>query len=121
MPETAQTLKVTLVTDVFPPGSGGSGWSTFYLGKALKERGHAVAVIRPRFDEPVARAARRVVEYRGLMVEEILVAKSPRWAASLGLGKPLSDTLARRALGARAYAAVRASGTGILHGQHALS
>ena len=36
-------LGVLLVTDVFPPGSGGSGWSTYYLGKALAERGHSSA------------------------------------------------------------------------------
>src|SRR5436305_14278125 len=42
-------LKVLLLTDVFPPSSGGSGWSTYYLGEALRERGHGVYVIRPRY------------------------------------------------------------------------
>jgi glycogen synthase len=121
VPEPERTLSVLLVTDVFPPGSGGSGWSTYYLGKALKERGHSVAVLRPRFDQPVARAGRRVVEYRGLMVEEVLVPESPSWASRLGLGKALSETVARRGLAGRAYAAARTSKGGILHGQHALS
>jgi glycogen synthase len=37
--------RVLLVTDSFPPGSGGSGWSTFELARHLHTRGHAVAVV----------------------------------------------------------------------------
>jgi glycogen(starch) synthase len=121
MHEAAGALSVALVTDVFPPGSGGSGWSTYYLGKALAERGHRVLAIRPRFDQPVARAGLRVVEYRGLMVEEVLVPEPARWASKLGLGKALSATVARRSLARRAYATARASNSAILHGQHSLS
>jgi glycogen(starch) synthase len=38
-------LTVLLVTDSFPPGSGGSGWSTFELARQLHVRGHRVSVV----------------------------------------------------------------------------
>jgi hypothetical protein len=28
-------LRILFVTDAFPPGSGGSGWSTYYLARML--------------------------------------------------------------------------------------
>src|SRR5688572_3239069 len=37
--------RILLVTDSFPPGSGGSGWSTFELARHLHARGHVVSVI----------------------------------------------------------------------------
>jgi glycogen synthase len=37
--------RILLVTDSFPPGSGGSGWSTFELARHLRTRGHIVSVI----------------------------------------------------------------------------
>ncbi|HYO49733.1 MAG TPA: hypothetical protein VEW94_07765, partial [Chloroflexia bacterium] len=64
--------KVWLLTDVFPPRSGGSGWSTYYLGKALAERGNHVRVLRPVYGEGVAGPTRRAIEYGGLTVEELL-------------------------------------------------
>src|SRR5436309_14268962 len=91
------TLSILLVTDVFPPGSGGSGWSTYYLGKALHERGHEVRVLRPRHNEPVARVSKRIVEYGGLPVEELLIPQAPGWAIRLGLAKLLSESADRRA------------------------
>lgn len=41
-------MKILLATDVFPPKSGGSGWSTFYLARALARRGHTVRVALPK-------------------------------------------------------------------------
>lgn len=41
----AAPLSVLLVTDSFPPGSGGSGWSTFELARQLHLRGHRVSVV----------------------------------------------------------------------------
>lgn len=38
-------LRVLLVTDSFPPRSGGSGWSTFELARQLHQRGHRVSVV----------------------------------------------------------------------------
>jgi glycosyltransferase involved in cell wall biosynthesis len=42
---TSEVLRVLLVTDSFPPGSGGSGWSTFELARQLQRRGHDVSVV----------------------------------------------------------------------------
>lgn len=115
-----QQLNVLLLTDVFPPGSGGSGWSTYYLGKALQERGHDVRIMRPRYGQGVARPARRNVKYGGLKVQEILVPEAPHWAGRLGISKALSERTACKLMSRYAEAAVR-SGTQVLHGQHAVS
>jgi glycogen synthase len=40
--------RVLLVTDSFPPGSGGSGWSTFELARHLHSRGHDVSVVHAK-------------------------------------------------------------------------
>jgi glycogen(starch) synthase len=60
-------MKLALVTDVFPPNSGGSGWSTFYLARALQERGHQVQVVMPRESKESGPTFR---EYEGLPVTE---------------------------------------------------
>ena len=39
-------MNVLLVTDSFPPGCGGSGWSTFELANGLRARGHDVLVAK---------------------------------------------------------------------------
>ncbi len=41
----AAAWRVWLVTDVYPPGCGGSGWSTHALARVLTDYGHDVAVI----------------------------------------------------------------------------
>ena len=41
----AGPLRILLVTDSFPPGSGGSGWSTFELARQLQQRGHRISVV----------------------------------------------------------------------------
>ncbi len=38
-------MKITLVTEVFPPQAGGAGWSTRALALALKDAGHDVKVL----------------------------------------------------------------------------
>ena len=38
-------MKITLVSEVFPPKAGGAGWSTRALALALKDAGHDVQVI----------------------------------------------------------------------------
>ncbi len=40
-------MRVLIVTDVFPPKCGGSGWSSYYLCKALRSKGHDVLVAMP--------------------------------------------------------------------------
>ncbi len=116
-----RTLRIMLLTDVFPPGSGGSGWSTYYLGKALEARGHHVSIVRPRFGQGVARITKRTTHYGGLTVDEMLIPPPPAWATRLGAGKALEERAARRAMMQRAIAAAREEGVTVLHGQHALS
>ena len=57
-------LTVLLATDVFPPRCGGSGWSTYHLGRALRAGGHRVVVARPRG----GLRGSRLGEYDGLPV-----------------------------------------------------
>ncbi|MCL5958121.1 MAG: glycosyltransferase family 4 protein [Chloroflexi bacterium] len=40
-------MKILLPTDVFPPNCGGSGWSTYHLARALRERGHEIEILVP--------------------------------------------------------------------------
>ena len=110
-----------LLTDVFPPKSGGSGWSTFYLGKALAERGHTVRVLRPGYDEPVPRSALRAETYDGLPVEWVLVPTPPSWAKKIGVSKAWQERTARRLLAKRAYKLAMTGNADILHGQHKVS
>jgi glycogen(starch) synthase len=114
-------LKIWLLTDVFPPRSGGSGWSTYYLGKALAERGNHVRVLRPVYGERVTRPVRRVAEYGGLSVEELLVPAAPGWAHKLGLHKAWSERAAMRLMERRATALALKGEADVLHGQHAVS
>ena len=59
--------RVLLVTDSFPPGSGGSGWSTFELARQLRARGHGVAVVHAA---PGDSAALRHTDYDGIPVTQ---------------------------------------------------
>ena len=61
------TRRILLVTDSFPPGSGGSGWSTFELARHLHTRGHVVSVIhvKPGEDHGI-----RQTTYEGIPVTE---------------------------------------------------
>lgn len=123
MPERAQpgSFGVCLLTDVFPPHSGGSGWSTYYLGKALSERGHRVTVLRPVYDSGKGRPARRTSRYEALDVEEVLVPRPPGWAARAGIGKAWSQRMAGRLMEKRASALVEKGAVDVLHGQHQVS
>jgi glycosyltransferase involved in cell wall biosynthesis len=40
-------VRILLATDSFPPRCGGSGWSTFELARALRERGHDLLIVQP--------------------------------------------------------------------------
>jgi glycogen(starch) synthase len=114
-------LKVWLLTDVFPPRSGGSGWSTYYLGKALAERGNHVRVLRPVYREGVTGPKRRATEYGGLNVEELLVPAAPGWMQRIGLHKAWSERTAGRLMQRRATALALKGEADVLHGQHAVS
>lgn len=92
-------LRVLLVTDSFPPGSGGSGWSTFELARQLQHRGHIVAVVHAsagdttRIDEdeyehiPVTRYRARVPNVpavRNVLKNERLWASLAEWLVARG-------------------------------------
>ena len=119
--EPSQQLKILLVTDVFPPGSGGSGWSTFYLGKALSERGHDVKVLRSRYDLPSPRPALRRTQYGGLEVEELAIPAPPAWTQRIDLQRAWQEREGARHLGRRAAQIALREGAHILHGQHKVS
>ena len=58
---------VWLVTDVYPPNCGGSGWSTHALARVLADHGHHVEVI-------VVNQSQRDVtmrEYDGITVTDV--------------------------------------------------
>ena len=40
-------MRILIATDAFPPGSGGSGWSTYELAKGLRARGHEIVIVQP--------------------------------------------------------------------------
>ena len=60
-------LRLLLVTDAFPPVSGGSGWSTYELARGLHARGHHVEVIKV---EAGTRSGVYETSYDGLPVTE---------------------------------------------------
>ena len=62
--------RVLLVTDSFPPGAGGSGWSTFELARQLRNRGHAVQVVHAK---PGTVNGLHRTEYEGVPVTEFRV------------------------------------------------
>ena len=40
------SMRILVVTDAFPPGCDGSGWSTYYLCRALRSEGHDVLIAK---------------------------------------------------------------------------
>ena len=40
-------MRILLATDSFPPGCGGSGWSTFELARGLRTTGHELVIVQP--------------------------------------------------------------------------
>ena len=58
-------MRVLIATDSFPPGCGGSGWSTYELARGLRARGHELTIVQPR---PGHRHGER--EYDGFVVRE---------------------------------------------------
>lgn len=65
---------VLLVTDVYPPGCGGSGWSTHALAMTLRTNGHAVRVVE--LDGGTRRDTRR--EYDGVPITSLAVGAARR-------------------------------------------
>ena len=88
---------VLLVTDVYPPGCGGSGWSAHALARTLVDRGHPVEVVG--IDPTADGSAQRIFD--GIRVVEVGV-RAARRNPLRRLGQrdyayePLFDHLDRR-------------------------
>ena len=106
-------MRLLLATDVFPPRAGGSGWSTYHLARALRARGHAVAVVRAALD-PRAAAP---YDYDGFQVEQIAVP-----VPSVPVVRNVAKNEVFWTLGGRALAAAaRRHRADLIHGQHVMS
>jgi glycosyltransferase involved in cell wall biosynthesis len=107
---------VLLVTDAFPPVSGGSGWSTYELARGLRAHGDRVTVVRPRPGTP---AGLRVVTdaFDGFDVHEIGAPSTPIPFVRNYLK---NERLARR-LAPVIRDLVRERAVDVVHGQHLLS
>jgi glycogen(starch) synthase len=57
-------VNILITTDAFPPTCGGSGWSTYYLARALSNKGHEVIVAQASF----TKAGIQEREYEGIKV-----------------------------------------------------
>lgn len=104
-------MKILIASDVFPPNSGGSGWSAFHLARALAQRGHTIEIVLPKPNAPAFRA--RV--YEGLSVVEIgYNASHVPGLRVYQRARALETTYTR-------YLAQRAREFDLIHAQHLLS
>ncbi len=104
-------MNILIATDVFPPKSGGSGWSTFHLARALQTRGHRIEIVLPKLGTREISTR----EYQGLNVVEVGYTASNlpalrAWQKTRALEKNLG-----------AYLAPRAREFDVIHAQHVLS
>ena len=104
-------MRLILATDAFPPKCGGSGWSTFYLARALQARGHRVEIVQPRRGAPGLRTR----TYAELTVTEFGYAASNvpglrAWQRTVALER-----------GFAAFLAARAREADVIHAQHLLT
>jgi glycogen synthase len=104
-------MRLLIATDAFPPNCGGSGWSTFYLARAMQARGHQVQIVQPKRGAPGVRTR----EYAQLAVTEWAYAASNvpglrAWQRTSVLDKNFAAFLAERARAAD-----------VIHAQHLLT
>jgi glycogen synthase len=105
-------MRVLIATDSFPPGCGGSGWSTYELARGLRSRGHEVTVAQPRPGQPSG-----THEYDGFVVRDI------------GVFAPAVPYLRNYLKNERLYARlqpvfaalIRETRADVVHGQHAMT
>ena len=109
---------VLLVTDAFPPVSGGSGWSTYELARGLRAHGDRVTVVRPRPGHAGRPPRRRATPYDGFDVHE-LGGPSPPMPFVRNYFK--NERLARRLTPVRPRSSSASGRIDIVHGQHLLS
>jgi glycogen synthase len=105
-------MKILIATDSFPPGCGGSGWSTYELARGLRGIGHEVTIVQPRPGHPDGRR-----EYDGFAVREFGVfAPAVPFARNYLKNERLYPRLASAL---RAIAAE--TGADVVHGQHVMT
>ncbi len=78
-------------------------------------------IVRPRYGEARTRPGKRVVEYGGLPVEELLVPRAPAWATRVGLAKAWEERTAARLLARYVTQEAMRQKVDIIHGQHMVS
>jgi glycosyltransferase involved in cell wall biosynthesis len=106
-------MRVLITTDSFPPGCGGSGWSTWELARGLRARGHEVAILHAR----AGRGGEATRGYDGFTVREV------------GIPAPALPFVRNYFKNERAYRrlvpilrqAVRDTRAEIVHAQHVLT
>jgi glycosyltransferase involved in cell wall biosynthesis len=105
-------MKILIATDSFPPGCGGSGWSTYELARGLRARGHELAIVQAR---PGRRDGDR--EYDSFVVHEFGV-----FAPAVPFAR---NYLKNERLYPRLAAALRRviadTGSEVVHGQHVMT
>jgi glycogen synthase len=107
-------MKILLATDSFPPGCGGSGWSTYELARGLRARGHEVVAVQPR---PGAAPGLRERTYDGFRITELGVAvPEVPYVRNYFKNERLFPFLADRI-----EALVRRERFDLVHGQHVLT
>ncbi len=107
-------LRLLIVTDAFPPVSGGSGWSTYELARGLHARGHHVDVIKV---EASKRHGIFETSYAGLRVTEFC-----RTATSIPVVRNLQKNERLWAQLERYLRTRLTEGSyDVVHGQHAMS
>lgn len=108
------SLRVLLVTDAFPPISGGSGWSTYELARELRRRGHEITVLKVVAGEEVGE---RTTTY-----EDFRVLEFHAYAPSIpGIRNYFKNERLYPRLAARIEDLIKKHGIQLVHGQHVLS
>lgn len=106
-------MRVLVTTDSFPPGCGGSGWSTYELSRGLREAGHEVAVLQARADVGESRTR----THDGFTVDERAV-----WAPSMPFVRNhFKNERSYRRLVPVVREAIRRTGAEVVHAQHVLT
>jgi glycogen(starch) synthase len=107
-------MKIILATDSFPPHAGGSGWSTFELGRGLKTRGHDVHVLKV--------TAGTGGREQHTSYEDIPVLDFPVYAPAIpGIRNYFKNERLYPKVAAKLAALIRDTKAEIVHGQHVLS
>ena len=107
-------MRVLMVTDVFPPVCGGSGWSTYELARGLRARGHDISVVRPRFGRPSEGDAEEFDGFRPLEFRA--------WAPEVPFVRNyFKNERLQRSFGRYLRSVIRERDIELVHAQHRLS